>query len=180
MRHHGVGQVRSLTQSIVAHSPATYRPSLEPGVLRSGRQTARCGKWVSRIERPNMSAALEPLALAPHDAAAFLSISKRSLSRLIRAGNASALRGRARCCFPFRARKTRRPRQSQRNDRSPVRKRLADLCRHSTVPMSALQNLAIVVDDPVGRAARSPRSMRPAAAAPPRPSPQPDSQKRKS
>jgi hypothetical protein len=29
--------------------------------------------------------AIEPLALSPHDAAAFLSISKRSLSRLIRA-----------------------------------------------------------------------------------------------
>ena len=33
-----------------------------------------------------MSTALEPLALSPREAAAFLSISKRSLSRLIRAG----------------------------------------------------------------------------------------------
>ena len=37
-----------------------------------------------------MSAALEPLALSPREAAAFLSISKRSLSRLIRAGNIEA------------------------------------------------------------------------------------------
>ena len=37
-----------------------------------------------------MSSALEPLALSPRDAAAFLSISKRSLSRLIRAGKIEA------------------------------------------------------------------------------------------
>ena len=37
-----------------------------------------------------MSAAVEPLALSPRDAAAFLSISKRSLSRLIQAGNIEA------------------------------------------------------------------------------------------
>ena len=37
-----------------------------------------------------MSAALEPLALSPREAAAFLSISKRSLSRLIRAGKIEA------------------------------------------------------------------------------------------
>jgi hypothetical protein len=33
-----------------------------------------------------MSTALEPLALSPREAAAFLSITKRGLSRLIRAG----------------------------------------------------------------------------------------------
>ena len=77
-------------QWIVARNPATYRPSLEPGLLRSGRQTARCGKWASRIEGPAMSISLEPLALSPRDAAAFLSISKRSLSRLIRAGKIEA------------------------------------------------------------------------------------------
>ena len=37
-----------------------------------------------------MSAALEPLALPPRAAATFLSISKRSLSRLIRAGKIEA------------------------------------------------------------------------------------------
>ena len=37
-----------------------------------------------------MSAALEPLALSPREAAAFLSISKRSLSRLIGAGKIEA------------------------------------------------------------------------------------------
>jgi excisionase family DNA binding protein len=37
-----------------------------------------------------MSASLEPLALSPRAAAAFLSISKRSLSRLIRAGKIEA------------------------------------------------------------------------------------------
>ena len=37
-----------------------------------------------------MSAALEPLTLSPREAAAFLSISKRSLSRLIRAGKIEA------------------------------------------------------------------------------------------
>ena len=37
-----------------------------------------------------MSTALEPLALSPREAAAFLSISKRSLSRLIRAGKIEA------------------------------------------------------------------------------------------
>lgn len=37
-----------------------------------------------------MSTSLEPLALSPRDAAAFLSISKRSLSRLIRAGKIEA------------------------------------------------------------------------------------------
>jgi hypothetical protein len=37
-----------------------------------------------------MSISLEPLALSPRDAAAFLSISKRSLSRLIRAGKIEA------------------------------------------------------------------------------------------
>ncbi len=37
-----------------------------------------------------MSASLEPLALSPRDAAAFLSISRRSLSRLIRAGRIEA------------------------------------------------------------------------------------------
>ncbi len=37
-----------------------------------------------------MSTALEPLALSPREAAAVLSISKRSLSRLIRAGNIEA------------------------------------------------------------------------------------------
>ena len=37
-----------------------------------------------------MSSALEPLALSPREAAAFLSISKRSLSRLIRAGKIEA------------------------------------------------------------------------------------------
>ena len=34
--------------------------------------------------------AIEPLALSPRDAAAFLSISKRSVSRLIRAGKLEA------------------------------------------------------------------------------------------
>ena len=37
-----------------------------------------------------MPAALEPLALSPREAAAFLSISKRSLSRLIGAGKIEA------------------------------------------------------------------------------------------
>lgn len=37
-----------------------------------------------------MSAALEPLALSPREAAVFLYISKRSLSRLIRAGKLEA------------------------------------------------------------------------------------------
>ena len=37
-----------------------------------------------------MSATLEPLPLSPREAAAFLSISKRSLSRLIRAGKIEA------------------------------------------------------------------------------------------
>jgi len=37
-----------------------------------------------------MSTALEPLALSPREAAAFLSISTRSLSRLIRAGKIEA------------------------------------------------------------------------------------------
>jgi excisionase family DNA binding protein len=37
-----------------------------------------------------MSATLEPLALSPREAAAFLSISKRSLSRLIRANKIEA------------------------------------------------------------------------------------------
>lgn len=37
-----------------------------------------------------MSAILEPLALSPREAAAFLSISKRSLSRLIRSGKIEA------------------------------------------------------------------------------------------
>ncbi len=37
-----------------------------------------------------MSAGLEPLALSPREAAAFLSISKRSLSRLIGAGKIEA------------------------------------------------------------------------------------------
>jgi excisionase family DNA binding protein len=37
-----------------------------------------------------MSSSIEPLALAPRDAAAFLSISKRSLSRLIRNGKIEA------------------------------------------------------------------------------------------
>ena len=37
-----------------------------------------------------MSSSIEPLALAPRDAAAFLSISKRSLSRLIRGGKIEA------------------------------------------------------------------------------------------
>jgi hypothetical protein len=37
-----------------------------------------------------MSAALEPLTLSPREAVAFLSISERSLSRLIRAGKIEA------------------------------------------------------------------------------------------
>jgi hypothetical protein len=37
-----------------------------------------------------MSATLEPLPLSPREATAFLSISKRSLSRLIRAGKIEA------------------------------------------------------------------------------------------
>jgi hypothetical protein len=37
-----------------------------------------------------MSAAFEPLALSPREAVTFLSISKRNLSRLIRAGKIEA------------------------------------------------------------------------------------------
>lgn len=69
-------------------SPATYGPfRWNPGILSSGRETTRCrnsGPVV--IGGPNMSTAVEPLALSPREAAASLSISKRSLSRLIRAG----------------------------------------------------------------------------------------------
>ncbi len=73
---------------------------------RSREQRARdpavSQQWASHIEGPSMSTALEPLALSPRETAAFLSIIKRSLSRLIWAGKIEARKAgprTRRCCF---------------------------------------------------------------------------------
>jgi excisionase family DNA binding protein len=54
------------------------------------RDHAVSQEWTSHVEGPSMSAALEPLALSPREAADFLSIGKRSPSRLIRPGKIEA------------------------------------------------------------------------------------------
>ena len=46
---------------------------------------------------------------------------------------ASALRDSARCCFPFRARRRKKPWQSRSNDQALVRKRLADFLKRARI-----------------------------------------------
>ena len=79
-------------------SPATHCPFRWNPKSSTARPRAHAvsQQWASNFEGPIMSAVLEPLALAPREAAAALSISKRSLSRLIRAGRIEARKARPR------------------------------------------------------------------------------------
>jgi excisionase family DNA binding protein len=72
------------------------------------------------MERRPMPAEFQPIALSPRDAAQFLSISKRTLSRLIRAGKVEARKAGPRTLVDVASLKAYYASLPQKTDHAPI------------------------------------------------------------